>query len=38
MNLHIRQATPDDLPKVLALYAPTLLTSRWGLSDTATVF
>jgi hypothetical protein len=24
MNLHIRQATPDDLPQVLALYSPTL--------------
>ena len=38
MNLHIRQATQDDLSQVLALYAPTLLTSRWALSDTATVF
>jgi hypothetical protein len=38
MNLHIRQATPDDLPQVQALYAPTLFTSRWALSATATVF
>jgi hypothetical protein len=38
MNLHIRQATPDDLPQVLALYAPTFSTSRWALSATATVF
>jgi len=38
MNLHIRQATPDDLPQVLALCVPMLLTSRSVLSATATVF
>ena len=38
MNLHIRQATQDDLPQVLVLYAPMLLTSRSVLSVTATVF
>ncbi len=38
MNLHIRQATQDDLPQVLAFYAPMLLTSRSVLSFTSTVF
>jgi hypothetical protein len=38
MNLHIRQATQNDLPQVLVLFAPTLFTSRWALSATATVF